>query len=388
MERPPQLWLTAPVMPPLRRGGDVGAPAQAVRGLRLVVLALCLTSSSALAGKKVAPAQPPAAPARAPQPPPGPIGSVAEAVARLEQLYRTLEYDQVIPLADQLLARADLTPTQRLEVYRLQGSARAIVEDPVDAERPFRLLLRARPDYDLPADTPPKILAVFRKVQSEEKALSSQLRDVERARLIANLKLTGEPTPRPVGGRPIRFAYRVRDTAGVVSSVRVEYRRAGQPAFSSLALERTEEGEWRGIVPGELTVSETPYTLEYLVSTADAEGPLLAAGSTAAPLTLAVQPGQVPTTAFKPISKGAFWTVFGVTGALGAATGVTSVLFHRQQALYAQTSQGRPADGALLATQAELGGAYATGTNVLMIATAVSLVAMLVLLPLTRFLEE
>ncbi|MDX2014042.1 MAG: hypothetical protein SFW67_27845 [Myxococcaceae bacterium] len=319
---------------------------------------------------------------------PAPIASLQEAMARLEQLYKTLEYDQVIPAADQLLARDDLSLAQRLEVYRLQGSARAIVEDPVDAERPFRLLLRAQPDYDLPADTPPKILAVFRKVQSEEKALAAQLRDVERARLIGNLKLTGEPTPEPVGGRPIRFVYRLRDTAGVVTSVRVEYRRGGRAAFSSLALERTEEGDWRGVVPGELTASEAPYTLEYLVTTADSEGPLLALGTTAAPLTLSVKAGQVPTTAFKPVSKGAFWSVFGLTAALGVATGVTGLLFNQEQAAYREASRQPSAVGSVLSQQAERGQAFAEVTNVLLIVTAVSLVAMLVLLPLTRFVDE
>ncbi|MCU0694947.1 MAG: hypothetical protein MUC96_00305 [Myxococcaceae bacterium] len=346
-------------------------------GARLFVVVMLLTSP-ALGGKKgsaPAAAQPPA------------ITNGPQALAQLQELYRSLEYDQVIPLAEALLARDDLSQEQRLEVYRLQGSARAIVEDPVDAERPFRLLLRARPDYDLPADTPPKILAVFRKVQTEEKALANQLRDVERARLIANLRLTGEPPREPQGGRPLRFSYRVRDTAGVVETMRLQYRRAGQKAFSSLALERGDDGAWRGVIPGEFTADERGFTLEYVVETADRDGVLLTEGSAAAPRALAIAAGQVPTTAFKPVPRAVFFTSAGVTAALGLAAGATGLAFHGTQAAYRQRA-------ALDVTALELeqlasrGEAFALATNVLLVSAAVTLVATLVLWPLTRFFDD
>jgi hypothetical protein len=355
-----------------------------------LAVGLSLACGAALAGKRAPPAKgapEPATPSRSA--PAVSITSVTEAMARLEALYTSLEYDQVIPLADALLARDDLSAQQRLDAYRLQGSARAIVEDPVDAERPFRLLLRARPDYELPPETPPKILAVFRKVQSEEQALASQLRVVERGRLIANLTLTAGPLQDLKGGRPIPFAFRLRDTAGVVASVRVEYRRAGQPAFASLPLERADSGEWRGSVPGELTASEAPYTLEYLVETADAAGPLLVLGSRAAPLTLPVAAGQVPRAVFKPVPRAVFWPTIGVTAALGVATGVTGFLFNREQASYAQATRSMMlVQAAALAEQARRGESLASTTNALLVATAVSLVAVLVLLPLTRFVDE
>ncbi len=359
---------------------------------RPLAVVLVLGCCTAVGGKRSPPPSESPAPAKPVPAKPGPavaITSVAEAMARLETLYSTLEYDQVIPLADALLAREDLTSQQRLEAYRLQGSARAIVEDPVDAERPFRLLLRARPDYELPSETPPKILAIFRKVQSEEQALASQLRVVERSRLISNLKLTGEPANDCRGGRPIRFAYRLRDTAGVVSTVRVEYRRAGQPAFSSLPLERTEEGEWRGLVPGELTASEVPYTLEYLVETADATGPLLVSGNRAAPLTIAVAAGEVPRVTFKPVARGVFWPMAALTLGLGVATGISGFLLHSEQMAYARTARSMMIlESEALAAQARRGDGLAVMTNGLLVATGVSLVATLVLLPLTRFVDE
>jgi hypothetical protein len=344
------------------------------------LISLLITSTVSLAAGK--PKPPASTPMRAPA-----ISNGPQALEQLKELYRTLEYDQVIPLAEALLARDDLSQEQRLEVYRLQGSARAIVEDPIDAERPFRLLLRARPDYDLPADTPPKILAVFRKVQSEEKALASQLRDVERARLIANVRLSGEPPKEAVGGRPLRFAYRVRDTAGVVETMRLQYRRAGQKAYSSLALERSEDGEWHGVIPGEFTADPTGFSLEYTVETADRDGPLVTQGTVAAPLTLAVAAGQVPTTAFKPVPRGVFFVMMGATAAIGAAAGVTGLLFNGTQAEY-RTLAAMEVQARTLEQLADRGQALGLATNVLLVSAGVALVATLILLPLTRFFDE
>ncbi len=343
--------------------------------------------------KKPAATPPPPMAAPGPAAPPAttttpPARTAAEALAQLDSLYKTLEYAAVVPLSEQVLARTDLSSDQRLEAYRLQGSAKAIVEDPVDAERPFRLLLRARPEYDMPAETPPKILAVFRKVQSEEKALASQLRGVERSRLIAALRLSGEPPKEAQGGRPIRFNYRVRDTAGVVETVKVQFRRAGQKAFSSLALERSEEGEWRGVIPGEFTADEKGFTLEYLTETADREGVLLASGSQTQPLTIEVAAGQVPVQAFKPISKPVFFTSVGLTAAVGAAAGVLGFLFQREQTDFDRAVAMPEANGAALVAQIGRGEGYAMATNVLMVSTAVLLAASLILLPLTRFFED
>lgn len=358
-------------------------------GSVLLIAALALGAPK----KKAAPVTPspvvaPATVSTPATPAPSMARTAAEALAQLDSLYKTLEYAAVIPLAEQVLARSDLSPDQRLEAYRLQGSAKAIVEDPVDAERPFRLLLRARPEYDMPAETPPKILAVFRKVQSEERALASQLRGVERSRLIAALRLSGEPAKEAQGGRPIRFAYRVRDTAGVVETVKVQFRRAGQKAFSSLALERSEEGEWRGVIPGEFTADEKGFTLEYLTETADREGVLLAAGSQAQPLTIEVSAGQVPVQAFKPISKPVFFTTVGLTAAAGVASGVLGFLYNREQSAFDRAVATPGANGAVLVPQIARGEAYAMATNVLMVSTAVLLAASLILLPLTRFFED
>src|SRR5688500_10600093 len=100
---------------------------------------------------------------------------VGRLLAEARSLFEQLEYDRVLPVARSVLARPEATLDQKLDAYVLEASCLAIVGDPVEAEQPFRLLLRARPDFDLAVETAPKILAVFRKVQGEERAIKEQM---------------------------------------------------------------------------------------------------------------------------------------------------------------------------------------------------------------------
>jgi hypothetical protein len=284
--------------------------------------------------------------------------STAELVTLTRQQYDNLEYDRVAKLAEEVLARTDLTIEQKLDAYALQGSALAIVADPIDAEKPFRLLLRARPEFNLPDSTPPKILAVFRKVQVEEKAILDEFAAIQRQRLAATLKLTGDAPGDARGGRALRFRYRLRDPQGAVESVRVQYRRKGEGEFTSLPLKRDDEGEWAGRIPGEWSANEGGFVLEYVVVAGDDKGTLISLGSTSAPQTLDVAAGQVDKNAH-PVPAWGFWTAAGATGAVGltagALAGTTAWLnadYHRQ---LDESTPERPADGAALKRQAELG---------------------------------
>lgn len=310
----------------------------------------------------------------------------AQLVSQLNQLYESLEYERVIPFAEACLKRSDLQMSQQLEVYRLLGSAKAIVEDPVDAEKPFRLLLRARPDYDLPGNTPPKILAVFRKVQSEEKALAGQLREVERERLVASLKLLDGLPGEAKGGRALPFSLRLRDPGSAVETVRVAYRRAGDKAFSSLALTRSEQGDWRGVIPADFTASSGGFGLEYFIETADGAGPLLSVGTQLAPKSLPVTAGLVETRAFKPVHPTVTWVSFSLAVAAGLAAGAFAVAFNVEQGQYKQLASGSSVvEGATLAEHARTGATLATGVNASLIGFGVTAITTAILFPLTDF---
>src|SRR5262249_24768338 len=90
-----------------------------------------------------------------------PIKENADIAAQLQEakkLFDNLEYDRVVPIATAILARADVNIDQRLDAYLLQGSSLAIIGDAVEAEKPFRFLLRGRPEFDMTPETSPKIL--------------------------------------------------------------------------------------------------------------------------------------------------------------------------------------------------------------------------------------
>lgn len=283
--------------------------------------------------------------------------SVDDLLAKAHAQYDMLEYNVVLVFTEAVLARADLTLAQKLDAYAMQGSALAIIADAIDAEKPFRLLLRADPDFDLPDSTPPKIIAVFRKVQVEERAIRDEVRKIERIRVVETLKITGDPPLEARGGRSIPFRYRLRDPQGAVDSFRVHYRREGDPDFISLPLKRDDEGNHTGRIPGEWTAGQG-FTLQFYVAAADDEGILVSQGTPKEPLSIPVAAGEVDKNAY-PVPIWGFLTAAGASATAGvvasALTGATLLIQDDYNRRVASASSAAPVDGASLVRQAELG---------------------------------
>ncbi|MBN2361132.1 MAG: hypothetical protein JXR83_16875 [Deltaproteobacteria bacterium] len=309
-------------------------------------------------------------------------------LGRARTHYDNLDYDQVIPLANAVLARPEPTPDQKLDAYLLQGSALAIVGDSIEAEKSFRLLLHGRPDFDLPAKTPPKILAIFRKVQVEEQAIIEQMKAKQRERIRQGLLLSGDHPEKATGGYPLAFVYRLRDPGNAVEEMRVHYRRHGDVGYSSLVLKRDAEGAWRGAIPGGWTASERDYKLEFYLVTADSDGPLLTVGSDEQPRTVAVAAGTVEQTKPPPLPLWSFLAVSGTAVATAVAAGGTAVgtlLAQQDYRDYAAQGTQRAIDGSVLNQKASTGQALATTTNVLWISSAVIAVAAGVMAPFVNW---
>ncbi len=342
--------------------------------------------------KKTAPVAP--APAPAPAPTPAPDFTKAadtneptdKLLERAKGFYKQLEFESVIPLANAVIARADVTPDQKLDAYLMQASSLAIIGDPIEAEKPFRMLLRGRPDYDMPVQTPPKIIAVFRKVQVEEKAMAEQLRAIEVDRTIKSLKLIGKHPGEAAGGFPLVYAYRLQDPGAAVDSMRVMYRRQGETSYSALALRRDPEGVWRGVLAGEWTASEEGFTIEFYLTTGGPLGELLKDGSAKAPQALAVAPGTVDRATPPPLPLWSFLTTAGLAGALGVASATTGVHFTLTQGSSKDLSaQSGLIDGGELREIRTNGEALATTTNVLLIGTGLVALAAAVMAPFTNW---
>lgn len=287
-----------------------------------------------------------------------PDESTASVLERAKQLYQALEYDRVIPLAAAVLKRSELSLDERLEAYLLQGESLAVVGDPIEAEKAFRLLLRARPDFRMDGDSSPKILAVFRKVLVEETETQRLLEEALRKQIIANIRLSGEVPEKPVGGYPLTFRYRVTDPSGSVEKVTLRYRRQGEAEYSALPLVGRADGSWVGAIPGEWTSAEDGFTFEYCVVTADGTGALLSQGTPDAPQLLDIAPGTLALATPPPLPLWSFGAAAGVTLVLGAVSGGLALAVTATQAEYndlAAAALTEPVSGKTLNAIAERG---------------------------------
>lgn len=336
---------------------------------------------------------PVAAPAPAPAPTPTPVAAkvadpgtpTADLLIQAHKSYDNLDFDDVVRITGWVLSRAGVPATQQLDAYQLQGSALAGSDQAIDAERPFRLLLRLQANYDLPKATQPKIMAVFRKVQAEEKELARQTRELSRDAMVKRMALLGNPPEKAYGGYPVHFDFRLKDPNNAVESVLVPFRKEGQTNFDSVALRRDDLGIWRGTITGDLTTNDTGMKVEYYVETRDAEGALVTLGSPERPLLLEVTAGSVVRERPPPLSPWVFWTTATATVVLGAGTGVAALLTHSAQNDYNTYVHGAGTlDAGTIQSKATNGEHLATATNVGLGATAVGLVASVLV---TRFIN-
>ncbi len=251
---------------------------------------------------------------RAEEASPPTAGALSELVERARALQSEKAWEALLPVAGEIFSHPSASLDQKLDATLMQACALAMVAGSSEAEKPFRLLLRGRPGFELPADADPRIQAVFQKVRDEEKAILRQVRELT----LGELALTGDPPAKGEGGSPLTFGYRLRDPRGLVHEVHLRYRREGDKDFASLPLARDGSGAWTATVPGEWTESDKPYQLEYFLTTAGADGePLIDLAGAAAPLRVPVEP-QVPI-----YKSGWFWGAVGIVAvAVGAAAGI------------------------------------------------------------------
>lgn len=246
--------------------------------------------------------------------------SAGSLLAQTESLFENMEYDTVISASEKVLEHPRATAQQKLKAYVLQGSALVIVGNSVDAEIPFRSVLRIAPEHELPPYVSPKIVAVFNTVKSEEEAIRDQMRALELAQLLQEMAITGHINREHHGGVPLQFSYRVRDPRGLVEHFQVSYRRKGDKSYSALALAQNDTGTWSGQVSSEWTENENGFVMEYQLVTSDASGEkLISKGTKTLPLRIEMKPGTIA--GAEPLhEKVWFWVVTGIAASTIAAT--------------------------------------------------------------------
>ncbi len=221
----------------------------------------------------------------------------------------------------------DLTDDQLAEMYRLAGLSHLYLGNEEKARDAFEKLLQARPDYELPKATPPKIRALYGRIKEDI-----------RKRRVRPVTLTLTPAPDVDGGAPLDVEARIDDMA-LGARAKLFYRRAGAQSFSSIDFLRgkTDRAQYTATVPAfELPAEATGYEMEYYVEVADAAQRRLAGrGDSFNPLTFAVAARQAtsgPVVEPTPLYKSPWlWIGIGL-GVAAAATGVVLLTTSNQTA--------------------------------------------------------
>ncbi len=232
-------------------------------------------------------------------------------VARAQAAWSELEYERVVEASEAALASADLDTKDRIEALRLLGSALVILERTADAEAAFAKVFAVDPDYVLPSNTSPRIRAVFDPARARWQVAEQERIATQLGSQLAALKLRLELPRSPRGGLPITIGVDLEDPSKVASAIILAHRRSGQSYYTLDTVPATP-GRSTLTIPGEVTASRTPYTLERHVQVRHRSGVTLRReGEPDKPISFVVAAGEVPVA--KPITRRWwFWASIGV----------------------------------------------------------------------------
>ena len=211
----------------------------------------------------------------------------------------------------------------RSQLLFIQARAYVSLEDQLSAETAFRLLMRIDPGFRILEDESPRVVAIFRKVEAEERELRENLMQMTLRSIRAELRIEGGPPEELVGGLPVDFRYQLEDPRRGVERFELNYRKQSDGPFAILPLQLSPEG-WVAQIPANLTENEDGVELQYFARTYhESDAILLEKGSPESPFRLDIAPGKIDD--HIPLYENVwFWVGTGVGTA--ALVVITSVL--------------------------------------------------------------
>jgi hypothetical protein len=228
----------------------------------------------------------------------------------LAALFADQEYEAVIAAADRALAGPRLPVDERARVRFLRGAALAVLGRDDEATADFVRLLADQPLFVPPADTSPRVLAVYEPARARWQVDREAALALELGGALAALRLDVEAPAAARGGRPLPIAVALADPAGVAATLELRHRRRGERTWSA----RTVAAGSRASLglPAQLTESSAPYQLELYVEAIHGSGVALTRRGTADhPLVVDVAAGRMPRP--RPIyRRWWFWAGVGV----------------------------------------------------------------------------
>ncbi len=203
-----------------------------------------------------------------------------DALTKGQQQVDDGDFEDAVKTLEAGIDAPDLTDEQLAELYRLLGLAHLYLGNEVKARDAFEKLLQARPDYELPRATPPKIRTLY-----------TRIKDDIRKRRVRPVTLTVSGVPEQKPGLAVTVESRIDDMA-LGAKAKLFYRRSGAQNYSSIDFmrDRADRSLYRATIPAfELPEEASAYDLEYYVEIADAAQRRLAGrGDPFTPLTFRV----------------------------------------------------------------------------------------------------
>lgn len=215
-----------------------------------------------------------------------------DAVTRGQQQVDEGDFEDAVRTLEAGIDAPDLTDDQLAELYRLLGLAYLYLGNEDKARGAYEKLLQARPDYELPRATPPKIRTIYGRIKD----------DIRKRRVRpVTITVSGVPEQRPA--QAVTVEARIDDMA-LGAKAKLFYRRSGAQNYSSIDFlrDRADRSLFRATIPAfELPEEAAAYDLEYYVEVADAAQRRLAGrGDPFTPLTFRVLARAVLDEAEKP----------------------------------------------------------------------------------------
>ncbi len=255
------------------------------------------------------------------------LSQVAPRVPELDKATSQVDsgdFEEAIKTLQQGLSQPDLTDDQLAEMYRLLGLAHLYLGNEEKARDAFEKLLQARPDYELPRSTPPKIRGLYGRIKEDIKK--------RRVRPVTLSIPVLDPMP---GGQPVQINAQIEDLS-LGARAKLFFRRAGNQSYSSIdfARKKGSKEDFAATIPAyEVPQEETGYEIEYYVEVADAAQRRLAGrGDAFSPLSFQIKArvseGPAPELS-SPWYKNP-WVWVGV-GVGVAAVGTTIAVFATQR---------------------------------------------------------
>jgi tetratricopeptide (TPR) repeat protein len=215
-----------------------------------------------------------------------------EALTKGQQQVDEGDFEDAVKTLQAGIDAPDLTDEQLAEMYRVLGFAHLSLGNEDKARDAFEKLLQARPDYELPKATPPKLRSLYARIQ-----------DDIRKRRVRPVTLTVSSLPEQLPGHAVTVESRIDDIA-LGAKAKLFFRRSGVQNYSSIDFirDRAERSLYRATIPAfELPEETSAYELDYYVEVADAAQRRLAGrGDSFSPLTFRVKAKASALDAGKP----------------------------------------------------------------------------------------